>query len=69
MQVFLRAQDYQLWRIVEKGPIELPEDEDSWTREQIRRATMNQSAMNMMQCAIHLKEYSRVSSCKSAKNI
>ena len=48
MQVFLRAQDYELQRIIEKGPIELPEDEDSWTREQIKRATMNWSAMNMM---------------------
>ena len=69
MQVFLRAQDYELQRIVEKGPIDLLEDEDSWTREQIRRAIVNWSAMNMMQCAIYPKEYSRVSSCKSAKEM
>ena len=69
MQVFLRAQDYELWRIVERGLMDLPEDEDSWTREQIRRATMNWSAMNMMQCTIHPKEYSRVSSCKFAKEM
>ena len=31
MQVFLRAQDYELQRIVEKGPIKLLEDEDPWT--------------------------------------
>ncbi|MQL69235.1 hypothetical protein Taro_001524 [Colocasia esculenta] len=67
--VFLRAQDYELWKIVDKGPTELPEDEDLWTKEQIKKSTLNWSAMNMMQCAIHPKEYSRVSSCKSVKEM
>ncbi|MQL81186.1 hypothetical protein Taro_013641 [Colocasia esculenta] len=69
MQVFLRAQDYELWKIVDKGPAELPEDEDLWTKEQIKKSTLNWSAMNMMQCAIHPKEYSRVSLCRSAKEM
>ncbi|MQL72243.1 hypothetical protein Taro_004596 [Colocasia esculenta] len=69
MQVFLRAQDYELWKIVDKGPAELLEDEDLWTKEQIKKSTPSWSAMNMMQCAIHPKEYSRVSSCKSAKEM
>ena len=33
MQVFLRAQDYKLWKIVSKGAYELPANEDTWTRE------------------------------------
>jgi gag-polypeptide of LTR copia-type/Zinc knuckle len=69
MQVFLRAQDYELWKIVSKGPAQLPEEEDTWTREQIKKDTLNWSALNMMQCAIHPKEFSRVSSCKSAKEM
>jgi hypothetical protein len=69
MQVFLRAQDYDLWKIVSKGPVELPEEEETWTREQIKKATMTWSALNMMQCAIHPREFSRVSSCKSAKDM
>ncbi|MQM16315.1 hypothetical protein Taro_049271 [Colocasia esculenta] len=69
MQVFLRAQNYELWKIVDKGPDELPEDESLWTKDQINKSTLSWSAMNMMQCAIHPKEYSRVSSCKSAKEM
>ncbi|MQM21098.1 hypothetical protein Taro_054132 [Colocasia esculenta] len=69
MQVFLRAQNYELWKIVDKGPDELPGDESLWTKGQINKPTLSWSAMNMMQCAIHPKEYSRVSSCKSAKEM
>ncbi|MQM15954.1 hypothetical protein Taro_048906 [Colocasia esculenta] len=69
MHVFLRAQDYKLWKIVDKGLAKLPEDEDLWTKDQIKKSTLNWSSMNMMQCAIHPKEYSKVSSCKSAKEM
>ncbi|MQL97005.1 hypothetical protein Taro_029688, partial [Colocasia esculenta] len=69
MMVFLRAQNYEVWRIVEKGPIEVTRDEDQWTREQIKRVTLNYSTMNMLQCAIHPKEYSRISMCKSANEM
>ncbi|MQL70471.1 hypothetical protein Taro_002782 [Colocasia esculenta] len=40
-----------------------------WTKDQINKSTLSWSGMNMMQYAIHPKEYSRVSSCKSAKEI
>ncbi|MQL82974.1 hypothetical protein Taro_015454 [Colocasia esculenta] len=69
MIVLLRAQNYELRRIVEKGPIEVTGDEDQWTRDQIWRVTMNYSAMNMLQCAIHPKEYSKISMCNSAKEM
>ncbi|MQM14936.1 hypothetical protein Taro_047872 [Colocasia esculenta] len=67
--VFLRAQNYEVSRIVEKGPIKVTGDENQWTREQIRMITLNYSTMNMLQCAIHQKEYSRISMCKSAKEM
>jgi len=69
MQVFLRAQNYEIWKVVEVGPYENQGEEETWTREQIRRATLNYSAMNMIQCAVHPKEYSRISMCKSAKEM
>ena len=69
MQVFLRAQNYEIWKVVETGPYENQGEEETWTREQIRRATLNYSAMNMIQCAVHPKEYSRISMCKSAKEM
>ena len=69
MIVFLRSQDYEVWRVIEKGPYELPEDEDTWTHEHIKQSTINYNAMNIMQCAIHPNEYSRVSMCASAKEM
>ncbi|MQM02959.1 hypothetical protein Taro_035733 [Colocasia esculenta] len=37
------------------------------TKDQIAKGTLNWSALNMMQCTVHPKEYSRVSTCTSAK--
>ncbi|MQM23894.1 hypothetical protein Taro_056964, partial [Colocasia esculenta] len=47
----------------------LKRDEDTRTKDQIAKGTLNWSALNMMQCAVHPKEYSRVSTCTSAKEM
>ncbi|MQM20870.1 hypothetical protein Taro_053900 [Colocasia esculenta] len=52
-----------------RGAYELPQDEDTWTKDQIAKGTLNWSTLNMMQCAVHPKEYSRVSTCTSAKEM
>ena len=41
MQVFLRPQDHQIWKVVSKGPFKLPEDDDTWTRDQIMKSNLN----------------------------
>ncbi|MQL99071.1 hypothetical protein Taro_031788 [Colocasia esculenta] len=69
MQVFLRAQKFELWKIVSKGAYVMLEDEDTWTKDQIAMGTLNWSALNMMQCVVHPKEYSRVSTCTSTKEM
>ena len=69
MEVFIRAQSYETWKIISHGPTELPKDEGKWTSEQVKQSTLNYSAMNIMQCAIHPLEYSRISTCKSAKEM
>ena len=69
MMVFLRSQDYEVWRVIDKGPYKLLEDEDSWNPQQIKQSTVNFSAMNIMQCTIHPNEYSRVSMCTSVKEM
>ncbi|MQL76440.1 hypothetical protein Taro_008828 [Colocasia esculenta] len=69
MQVFLRAQNFELWKIVSKGAYILPQDEDTWSKDQIAKGTLNWSALNMMQCTVHPKEHSRVSTCTSAKEM
>ena len=51
------------------GPYDLLEDENKWMEEDIKKSKVNFSAMNIMQCAIHPDEYSRVSMCSSAKEM
>ena len=67
--MFLRAQDHQIWKVVSRGPFLLPEDDETWTRDQITKSNLNWSAMNIMQCALHPTEFSRVSSCTTAKEM
>ena len=69
MQVFLRAQDHQIWKVVSRGPFLLPEDDETWTRDQITKSNLNWSTMNIMQCALHPTEFSRISSCTTAKEM
>ena len=69
MQVFLRAQDHKFWKVVSKGPFDLSEDDDTWTRDQIMKSNLNWNVMNIMQCALHPTEFSRVSSCTTAKEM
>ena len=69
MQVFLRAQDHQIWKVVSRGPFLLLEDDKTWTRYQITKSNLNWSAMNIMQCALHPTEFFRVSSCATAKEM
>ena len=69
MHVFLCSQDYEIWKVISNGPNILPEDENEWTTEHIMHSKLNFSAMNIMQCAIHPNEFSRVSMCSSAKEM
>ena len=69
MHVFLRAQEHNIWRVVSKGPFDLPSDEDQWTEDQVKKSSINFNAMNIMQCAIDPNEFSRISMCISAKEM
>ena len=69
MEVFIRAQDYEVWKVVSQSSFQLPDDESTWNREQIRQSTINYSTMNIMQCAIHPNKFSRISTCSSAKEM
>ena len=48
MEVFIMAQDYEVWKVICHGPVELPTDESLWSRDQIRQSTINYSAMNIL---------------------
>ena len=69
MQVFLRAQDHQIWKVVSRGPFLLPKDDETWTRDQITKSNLNWSVMNIMQCALHPTEFSEIFSCATTKKM
>ena len=69
MHVFLRSQDYEIWKVVNNGPYDLPEDENKWTTKHIMQSKLNFSAMNIMQYAIHPDEFSCVFMRSSAKEM
>ena len=66
---FLHSQEYEIWKVVNSSPYILPKDESEWTYEHIMHSKLNFSAMNIMQCAIHPDEFSRVSICNSTKEM
>ena len=41
MQVFLRAQDHQIWKVVNRGLFLFLEDDETWTKDQITDRTWN----------------------------
>ena len=47
----------------------LPEDDETWTREQITKSNLNWNTMNIMQCVLHPTEFSRVSSYTTTKEM
>ncbi|MQL83589.1 hypothetical protein Taro_016086 [Colocasia esculenta] len=69
MHVFLRAQDYEIWKVMSNGPYTLLEDEGKWMEDNIKKSKINFSAMNIIQCAIHPDEYSCVSMRSSANEM
>ena len=48
MEVFIRAQDYEIWKVVNNSPYILPKDENEWTSEHIMKSKLNFSVMNIM---------------------
>ncbi|MQL86307.1 hypothetical protein Taro_018837 [Colocasia esculenta] len=69
MHVFLRAHGYEVWKVVSNGPYVLLEDEEQGMEDQIKKSKINYNAMNIMQCTIHLNEYSCVFICSSTKGM
>ena len=78
MRIYVQSVDYELWRIIVKGPktptIKIegkdePKPESTWDENDLKMLQSNSKAMNILYCALDANEYNRISSCESAKEI
>ena len=78
MRLFVQANDYEVWKIIMKGPLiptkkvddcEVPKEEWEWDEKDTKMAQLNAKAMHTLFCALGPNEYNRVSLCDSAKEI
>ncbi|MQM20319.1 hypothetical protein Taro_053337 [Colocasia esculenta] len=69
MHAFLKVHDYEIWKVESNVPFVLPEDEGKWTKIRLKKSKINDSAMNIMLCAIHPNEHSCISMCSSTKEM
>lgn len=78
MQAYLEAQGDDIWEAVENGPyipttvINNKEEikiKNSWTDEDKRKVLFDKKAKNILQSALGMDEFFRISHCKTAKEI
>jgi hypothetical protein len=78
MIMYIKGQDYHVWRIIANGPhiptktvegATLAKLESEWNEADVRLIELNCKAMSILYCALDPIEYNRVSGCDSAKEI
>ncbi|XP_070010370.1 uncharacterized protein [Nicotiana sylvestris] len=78
IEIFAKAYDIKVWRVIKKGnyplpaatpPLADPEDIDSYTKEQIEVVQVNNKARNFLHNAISGEEYEKISSCDTTKEM
>ena len=78
MTIYVQAIDFQLWRVITRGPhtptkrvdgIDIPKDEEEWDDHDMKLVEINAQAMNLLYCAFDSTEFNRISTCTSVKEI
>ncbi|XP_075074728.1 uncharacterized protein LOC142162291 [Nicotiana tabacum] len=78
MEIYAKAYDVKVWRVIKKGnyplpaaaqPLADPEDIDSYTNKQIEVVQVTNKARNLLYNAISGEEYEKISSCDTAKEM
>jgi hypothetical protein len=75
MRIYIQAVDYELWRVISRGP-RFPrdkegklKDEKDWDDADLKLMSLNSKAMNVLYCALDANEFNRISGCDTAKEI
>ena len=75
MILYIKAQDYHVWRVIENGPhiptktvegATIVKLESEWNEADVKLIELNYKAMSSLYCALDPNEYNRVSGCNLA---
>ena len=66
MKIFIQSIDFQLWKVIMKGPyiptinvdgVDMPKPEEDWDDQEMKKGELNAKAMNLLYCAIDPNEF------------
>ncbi|XP_021734165.1 uncharacterized protein LOC110700891 [Chenopodium quinoa] len=79
MEIFIKAENYQVWRVIENGDFELtktnankeviPKPLAEFDKEDYEKYELNAQAVKILHCGLGPHELNRIMGCKSAKQI
>ncbi|WP_374695496.1 hypothetical protein ACEW7V_00205 [Areca yellow leaf disease phytoplasma] len=78
MKIYIQAIDFQLWKVILKGPhipiikvdgMDIPKPEEDWDDHDMKMGELNAKAMNLLYCALDANEFNQIFTCSSAKEI
>ena len=78
MRIFIQANDYACWNIIENGPIiltktmerwEVVKSQNEWTPLNTKDVQINAKAIHTLYCALDVNEFNRISRYETAKEI
>ena len=79
MEIFIKAENYQVWRVIENGDFEvtktnankevIPKPLAEFDKEDYEKYELNAQAVKILHCGLGPHEHNRIMGCKSAKQI
>ena len=79
MEIFIKAENYQVWRVIELGDFEvttrdengntIPKPLSLYDKEDYEKMEMNNMAKKLLHCGLGPHEHNRIMGCKTAKQM
>jgi len=79
MEIFIKADNYQVWRVIEVGDFEvtttndknevIPKSISDFDKADFEKMEINALAIKLLHCGLGPHEHNRVMGCKTAKQI
>ena len=78
MRIYIQSVDYELWRIIVKGPktltkrvgeVNVSKPEPKWNENDLKMMQSNAKTMNILYCSLDPNQFNHIFICESAKEI
>ena len=72
MKIYIKAVDFQLWKVILKGPyismvkiygVDVPKPEEDWDEHDMKMGELNAKAMNLLYYALYSNEFNQIFIC------